>query len=152
MNIGSIRNKGVELSVDHTFARNWNAFANYSWQAEPEPLDEVGDPARYPTSEISLSPANRFNVGVGFNNDRFLGSGTVNWTDEAFWVDVLDPSTFGATDAFTMVNATFGVKWGRDGRIITSIKGTNLLNEEIQQHIFGDIIKRSVAAELRLRF
>jgi len=26
MNIGEIRNKGVELSIDHTFDRNWNAF------------------------------------------------------------------------------------------------------------------------------
>ncbi len=152
MNIGKIRNKGVELSVDHTFDRNWTAFANYSWQAEPEPLDAVGSPERYPTSEISLSPANRVNAGLGFNNDRFLGSATVNWTDSAFWVDVLDASTFGATDAFTMVNATFGVKWGSGGRIVTSIKGTNLLNETIQQHIFGDILKRSLMAELRVKF
>ena len=152
MNIGKIRNKGVELSVDHTFAQNWSAFANYSWQAEPEPLDDAGDPERYPTSEISLSPANRVNLGLGFNNDRFIGSGSVNWVDEAFWVDVLDPSTHGPTDAFTMVNATFGVKWGSEGRIVTSIKGTNLLDQSIQQHIFGDILRRSLQAELRLRF
>ena len=152
MNIGKIRNKGVELSVDHTFIRNWNAFANYSWQAEPEPRDPVGSPQRYPTSEISLSPANRVNAGIGFNNDRFLGSGSVNWTDKAFWVDVLDSSTFGATDAFTLVNGSFGVKWGRDGRIITTLKGTNLLNQSIQQHIFGDILKRSLMAELRFKF
>ena len=151
MNIGSIRNKGVELSIDHTFERNWTAFANYSWQAEPEPLDDVGDPQRYPTSEISLAPANRVNVGVGFNNDRFIGSGSVNWTDDAFWVDVLDSSTHGPTDAYTMVNASFGVKWN-EGRIITTIKGTNLLNESIQQHIFGDIIKRSLTAEVRFMF
>ena len=91
------------------------------------------------------------NVGVGFNNDRFIGSGSVNYADEAFWVDVLDASTHGATDAYTMVNASFGVKWS-EGRIITTIKGTNLLNETIQQHIFGDIIKRSLMAELRFKF
>jgi outer membrane receptor for ferrienterochelin and colicins len=151
MNIGKIRNKGVELSVDHTFDRNWSAFANYSWQAEPEPLDDVGSPERYPTSEISLAPANRVNAGVGFNNDRFVGSGSVNWTDEAFWVDVLDASTHGPSDAFTMVNASFGVKWN-DGRVVTSLKGTNLLNQSIQQHVFGDILKRSLMAELRVKF
>ncbi len=111
----------------------------------------VGDPARYPTAEITLAPANRVNVGLGFNNDRFIGSGSVNYTDDAFWVDVLDSSTHGATDAYTMVNASFGVKW-HEGRIITTIKGTNLLNEDIQQHIFGDIIKRSLMAELRFKF
>ena len=30
-----------------------------------------------------------------------------------------------------------------------SLKGINLTNEKIQQHIFGDILKRSVVAELR---
>jgi outer membrane receptor protein involved in Fe transport len=152
MNIGKIRNKGVELSVDHTFVRSWNAFANYSWQGEPEPLDEVGSPERYPTSEISLAPTHRANVGLGFNNDRFIGSASVNYTDDAFWVDVLDASTHGPTDAFTMVNASLGVKWGSNGNIVTTIKGTNLTNESIQQHIFGDILKRSLMAELRFRF
>jgi hypothetical protein len=67
-------------------------------------------------------------------------------------VDVLDPSTFGGTDPFTLVNASVGVKWGSGGRIVTSVKGTNLLNESIQQHIFGDILKRSLMAELRFKF
>ena len=31
------------------------------------------------------------------------------------------------------------------------VKVTNLLNKDIQQHVFGDIIKRSVVGELRLR-
>jgi outer membrane receptor protein involved in Fe transport len=152
MNIGKIRNKGVELSVEHIFDRTWSAFANYSWQGEPEPQDPVGSPERYPTEEISLSPANRVNAGVSFNNARLLGSASVNWVDEAFWVDVLDRSTHGATDAYTMVNASLGVKWGSQGRIVTTVKGTNLLNEKIQQHIFGDIIKRSLMGEVRVGF
>ena len=57
----------------------------------------------------------------------------------------------GYTDSYTMVNATFGVKWA-DGKVTTSLKGTNLLNEKIQQHIFGDILKRSVYAEVRFDF
>ena len=76
----------------------------------------------------------------------------MNYADDAFWVDVLDRSTHGPTDAYTMVNASLGVKWDSQGRIITTVKGTNLLNETIQQHIFGDIIKRSLMGELRVRF
>lgn len=151
MNIGKIRNKGVELSIDHNFDRNWSGFANWSWQADPEPLDAVGDPRRYPTEEISISPPNRVNAGFSYDGPRFVGSGSVNWTDKAFWVDVLDRTTHGGTDAFTMVNALFGVKFN-DGRVVASVKGTNLLNEKIQQHIFGDIIKRSVMGELRFKF
>jgi hypothetical protein len=36
-----------------------------------------------------------------------------------------------------------------DGKLTLSLKGINLANEKIQQHIFGDILKRSVVAELR---
>ena len=57
----------------------------------------------------------------------------------------------GFTDSYTMVNATFGVKWA-DGKFITSLKGTNLLNEQIQQHVFGDILKRAIFAEVRATF
>ncbi|HET7746995.1 MAG TPA: TonB-dependent receptor, partial [Vicinamibacteria bacterium] len=74
LNIGSIRNKGVEVSLEHAFDRNWSGFANYSWQGEPEPLDDVGDPLRYPTQEIGLPSEHRANLGLNFNSERFLGS------------------------------------------------------------------------------
>jgi len=32
------------------------------------------------------------------------------------------------------------------------VKGTNLTNKDIQQHVFGDIIKRSVIAEVRFAY
>jgi hypothetical protein len=37
-------------------------------------------------------------------------------------------------------------------RVTTSVKGTNLANQQIQQHVFGDIIKRAVVGELRVNF
>ena len=76
---------------------------------------------------------------------------TVNYTDEAFWSDVLTSAFHGVTDSFTMVNGSFGVRWS-DGRITTSIKSTNLFNESIQQHVFGDLLRRSVTAEVRFDF
>ena len=36
--------------------------------------------------------------------------------------------------------------------ITTLVKVTNLFNEDIQQHIFGDIIKRSVVGEVRFTY
>ena len=81
---------------------------------------------------------------MGWNTARFLGSAGVNYSGKAFWSDVLSAPFHGFTDAYTMVNASFGVKWAQ-GRVTTSLKGTNLTNQEIQQHIFGDIIKRSIS-------
>ena len=57
----------------------------------------------------------------------------------------------GRTDAYTLVNGGFGVRWAGE-RVVTSIKFTNLANQEVMQHIFGDVIKRQVVGEVRLTF
>jgi iron complex outermembrane receptor protein len=151
LNLGPIRNRGVELGIDHAFSREWSVYANYSWQDEPEVLDPEAGQIRYPAEEIGLPPTSRFNVGVNWNTSRFVGSATANYSDKGFWSDVLTSQYFGFTESYTLVNASFGVKWN-EGKLITSIKGTNLLNEDVQQHIFGDILKRSLLAELRYSF
>ena len=49
----------------------------------------------------------------------------------------------------TDVNATVGAKWA-NGKVVTSLKGTNLLNQTVQQHTYGDILKLGVVAEVRV--
>ena len=63
--------------------------------------------------------------------------------------DVLNPDFAGFTDSYTLLNATVGAKWA-DGKVTTSIKGTNLLNKTIQQHVYGDILKLGVVGEVRV--
>ena len=75
----------------------------------------------------------------------------VSYTGEAYWQDVLDARYAGTTEAYTLINAGFGVRWAGD-RIVTSIKITNLANQEVLQHIFGDVIKRQVVGEARMTF
>jgi hypothetical protein len=118
-------------------------FANYSYQADPT--------ANFALSELNLPANNRFNVGFNFNKDRFIGDLNVSYSDSAFWQDVLDDRYHGTTDAYTLLNGGFGVKWAKN-KVTTSIKGTNLTNQEIQQHVFGDIIKRSLIGEFRVNF
>ena len=88
---------------------------------------------------------------MNYNDRRFLGSFSVNYSGDAFWTDVLDARYWGPTEAYTLVNGAFGVRW-LDSRLTTTVKVTNLLNDEIQQHIFGDILKRSVNFEVRFDF
>jgi len=120
---------------------------NYSWQGDPTVLD---DPNPYPTQELALPPNHRFNVGFSFDDARFLGSASVNYSDKAFWSDVLSSPYHGFTDSYAMVNGSFGVKWN-GGKITTLVRATNFFNEEIQQHVFGDILKASVVAEVRFK-
>ena len=106
---------------------------------------------RFPPSSSRFRRPIGSTSGGTYTGRRLLGALTVNYTDEAFWSDVLTSEFHGFTDSFTMVNGSFGVRWD-DGRITTTIKSTNLFNQTIQQHVFGDLLKRSVTAEVRFDF
>jgi outer membrane receptor protein involved in Fe transport len=143
-NFGRVTQKGLELGVDSALNRNVNFFANYSWQAEPEPDG-------FDISELNLPAENRFNVGVGFNGRRALGNLSISYSDGAFWQDVLDDRFHGTTDSYTLVNGGFGLRWFND-QLTTSVKVINLANQDVQQHVFGDILKRQWIGELRVTF
>lgn len=146
LNLGPVRQQGLELSVDHRINNTMTAFANYSWQGRPAILS---DPHPYPTKRLALPPTHRVNLGFNFNGPRLLGSASLNYVDKAFWSDVLLDPYHGFTDSYTIVNGSFGVKWSQ-GKVTTLVKVTNLFDADIQQHVFGDILKRSVVAEIRL--
>jgi outer membrane receptor protein involved in Fe transport len=149
LNLGPIRQRGLELSVDHTVSSELSLFTNYSWQDTPKVLEADADQIEYPAQEVGIPSEHRFNAGVNWNSKRFVGTASVNYASEALWTDVLGRAYSGFTDGYTMVNASFGVKFA-EGKTILTLKGTNLFNEDVQQHVFGDILKRSVFAELRV--
>jgi outer membrane receptor protein involved in Fe transport len=151
LNLSGLRQEGLEASINHTFNHEWSGFANYSYQKDPERLAPDAGQIQYPIGEVGIPAKNRFNAGVNWNTKRFLGSASVNYSDKALWTDVLSSAFDGYTDSYTMVNATFAVLWN-DGKITTSVKGTNLFNESIQQHNYGDILKRAILAEVKVNF
>ena len=148
LNIGKIKDKGVELGVNGVINRYLSVFTNYSYQWTPEIEDFLPGTS---IADINLPPKNRFNAGVSVNDSRYFGNLSVNYTDEAYWQDVLDARFAGTTEPYTLLNGAFGVRW-LDGRVTTSLKVTNIANEEVMQHVFGDIIRRQVVGELRLEF
>jgi outer membrane receptor protein involved in Fe transport len=149
LNLGPIRQRGLEVSLDHQFTREISTYANYSYQNTPKVQTPDTGQLPYFASKISLPPTNRFNAGLNVNTKEVVGNLSVNFTDKAFWTDVLAPDYSGYTDSFTMVNATLGWKWA-EGKVVTSLKGTNLLNKTIQQQIYGDILKLSMTFEVRI--
>lgn len=105
------------------------------------------------TAELALPAQNRFNASVNWNYERFVGTVQANYQDKALWTDVLTSTYHGDTDAFTMINANFGVKWNK-GKVVTTLKGVNLADKKIQQHVYGDILRpaRSATFETRITF
>ena len=144
LNFGHMTEKGLELGIDGSLNRNLSLFANYSWQGTPEPSD-------FDISELNIPPENRFNVGFNFNYQRMLGNFSVNHAGSAFWQDVLDARYHGTTDAYTILNGGFGLRWMND-QLTTTVKVINLANQDVQQHVFGDVMKRQVIGELKVGF
>ena len=147
VNLGPTRQLGVELWLNQRVSRSASTWVNYSWQDKPTILDS--DNPFLPT-ELALPPTHRFNVGASLDGPRFLGNASVSTATAAFWSDVLTSEYHGYSDGYTMVNGSFGVKWN-SGAITTMLKVTNLFNQSIQQHIFGDILRRTVVGEVRFR-
>ena len=141
-NIGETTDRGVEVSLQRrSGAFNW--FANASWQDEPE-FEGLES-----TADQNLPPEWRFNLGLGYDPGTWFADVNVNYQDEAFWGDVLFAR--GTTDAFTQVNAAVGVRL-LDQRMTLQLIGANIFDEEIQQHVFGDIISRKITAQLGFDF
>ena len=146
INRASARNSGFELGLTGRRG-NFGGFLNYSWQAEPV-VEGFGEED---ADEISIPAAHRLNAGLDTEFGAVDLGLSLNYTDRAYWTDVLTAEFHGWTEAFTMVNATLAVNL-MEGQIQPSVRVINLLNQEIQNHIFGDVLRRQVIGGLRYRF
>jgi iron complex outermembrane receptor protein len=144
-NIGQQTDQGVELTLNQRIGSEWSWFLNASWQDTPE---FEGLSAAEEASQ-NRAPEWRGNAGLSYDSGPFFWSANVNYQDEAYWADVLNYR--GPTDAFTQVNAAVGFRV-LDERLTLQVIGSNIFDEEIQQHLFGDIISRKVTGQIGFRF
>jgi outer membrane receptor protein involved in Fe transport len=151
LNIGSIRSAGLELSASHTFRRGVTIFGNYSYQTLPDLLDPIGDPDRPPSDTVNTPPLHRFNAGATYNGRTYLGNLTVNYSDRAFFAQGIQPFYYGYSDSYILVSASVGRRWS-DGWVTTNLKVLNLLDDPIKQHVFGDLMRRTVMLEALFKF
>ncbi|MEI6667041.1 MAG: TonB-dependent receptor [Acidobacteriota bacterium] len=146
VNKGKLTQTGVEMGIDAALTKGVNMFANYSMQPDPSPSGP-----NFTINDVNLAPHNRFNAGINFSQNRFMGDLSMNYQDKAYWKDILAPLYVGWTKSFTSVNGSFGINWA-GGKIRTTVKASNIFNQLMQQHVFGDIIKRQVTGEARISF
>jgi iron complex outermembrane receptor protein len=143
LNFDKISDLGAELSADVRVTPGATAFVNYSWQAESKPRG-------FDISELNQAPTHRVNAGVTATRGQYFASVLGSYVGRAFWQDVL-PGYEGWTDPYTLVDGGFGVH-STDGAMMVALRGRNLLNRSVQQHIFGDIVRRTVTGEVRFQF
>ncbi|MGQ0735768.1 MAG: TonB-dependent receptor plug domain-containing protein, partial [Acidobacteriota bacterium] len=143
-NFERITDRGVELAVEAGVLEGLTAYANYTWQDDPAARG-------FDLSELNLPPTHRFNAGLRRTGPRYFWGVSASFHDEAFWQDVLDARFHGWTPAYTIVDAGAGVR-SPDGSMTVAVRATNLLNSVSQQHVFGDLIRRTVTGEVRFAF
>lgn len=140
-NLGTVKSKGLELGIDASLNDTTSLYANYAYQADPDPDFDI--------REVNLAPTNQFSTGVNYSGARFFGSISANYTADAFWQDILDARYHGTTDSHLTANMSLGVKWGGD-RYAATVKAINLTDKQHQSHVFGDILRRQIVGELRV--
>lgn len=142
-NIGETVNKGLEVGLRFQPIRRNTLVVNYSYQDNPQVSDDI-DP-----TEVGIPAKDRFNIGWNGFVDAFYYAAALNYVGEAYWTDVLDSRFFGTTDAYTTVDASIGYMF-LDGTAEASLRATNLFDEPVLQHVYGDIIGRRIVLEFSL--
>jgi len=108
-------------------------------------------PRGFDIAELNLQPRHTVHAGLSYDGPRYFGSVRASVESEAFWQDVLDSPFHGYTDPYALVDASAGLH-SSDDTITAAVRVTNVLNDGEQQHVFGDLIRRTVVGELRVTF
>jgi outer membrane receptor protein involved in Fe transport len=144
LNLGKVKDKGFEVGIDASATRDVNVFVNYSYQADPG--DRRLRPARGQLTR--QQPVQRRLQREPRPVPRQHGR-------ELQRVGLLagraGPALRGHDRCLHAGERAFGVRWSGE-KIVTSIKIMNIGNSEVQQHIFGDVLRRQVVGEVRLGF
>lgn len=154
-NTGTVRNDGVELGLSWAGRSGLGAAFNYSRQSDPlssgirmsDRIDtarrehETGTPD---TADFVNIPArHRVSLSASMDRPRWFASASWDYISGTFWQDVLTSDYWGFVSGYHLVGVRGGWRWPRLGLELTG-QITNLLNEPIQQHIYGDVLERRV--------
>ncbi len=147
-NLGVEKNQGLELGWDSEFTKDVTYYVNYAYTAQPVP-EFPGYTADQALTEINIPSKTKINAGITANAGMLFGTLSASYADKAYWQDVLDSRYSGYTPSYTLVNLVAGVRFNNDNSIV-QVRVNNLANKAVQQHIFGDVLKRAVVLEVKL--
>jgi outer membrane receptor protein involved in Fe transport len=147
-NLGEVTQKGLELGWDSAFGPTMTYYINYSYMNEPEP-NFPGFTTAQALTEVNIPAKHRFNYGVTASLWKIFYTMDASFVGQSYWQDVLDSRYSGKTDKYVMSNLLIGTKFSND-RAILQMRVNNLSNVAVQQHIFGDVMKRSIMLELKI--
>jgi outer membrane cobalamin receptor len=144
LNLGSVRDRGIEL----TAKMEWPVLsfqASYTFQADPQLDAESSVPL-----QVNRPARHHLGGGVTYTSGRWNASADAHYTDKAFWADVLTPDFWGYTNAYVNVNTR--VSYRPKGALWDLwLSATDLLDQQIKSHVYGDIVRRKVTGGIRFQ-
>lgn len=139
VNLGRVRDRGMELACQVEWAPI-SVQGSYTFQAVPVLDNEMDLPL-----QINQPPRHQGGVSLTYRVNRWIVSGDVHYSDRAFWADVFTQPFWGYTDAYRSVNARVSYRLPNRPWDLW-LSATNLLDEKIKSHVFGDTVRRKITA------
>jgi outer membrane receptor protein involved in Fe transport len=142
VNLGRLRDRGVELTTKVEWPR-LSVQGSYTYAADP--LLESGTDLPL---QINRPARHQGGGGLTYAATRWTASGDIHYTSRAFWADVFTEPFWGYTDGYVNANARASYHLaGQPWELWLS--GTNLLDQKIKSHVYGDIVRRKISAGVR---
>ena len=151
VNLAELRNRGVELASKLDWPRlsgnrHLSVQGSYTFQADPVLKTGLSFPI-----EINRPARHRAGGAVIYETSTWNATGDLHYTDRAFWADVLTSQYWGYTDSFVALDARASYHPKNERRWEVWVAGTNLLDEKIKSHVYGDTIRRKVTVGINWR-
>jgi outer membrane receptor protein involved in Fe transport len=152
VNLAEVRNRGVELATKLDWPRlaggpHVAVQGSYTFQADPVLTTGIAIPL-----QINRPARHRAGGSVMYETGQWTATGQFHYTDRAFWADVFTPDFWGYTNAFTSIDARASYHPMVQRRWELWVAGTNLLDQQIKSHVYGDTIRRKVTAGINWRW
>jgi iron complex outermembrane receptor protein len=138
INLGSVRDRGLEVATMVEWA-SFSLGGSYTYQASPRLKSGTSLPL-----QINRPPTHQAGGSVTYVAGPWRAGADVQYSDRAFWADVLNEPFWGYTGAYVSANARVAYRL-RASPWELWLSVSNLFDEKIKGHVYGDTIRRKVA-------
>jgi len=145
LNLGKVQDRGLELSTTVELPR-FSFQGAYTFQATPALEEQQSD---FPL-QINRPPRHSAGGRVTYVDPHWSAAADLSYTGRAFWSDVFTEPFWGYTKDYLVFNGRVGAYLSAS-RLELWLSGTNLLDEKIKSHVFGDTVRRKVTAGVTWR-
>jgi outer membrane receptor protein involved in Fe transport len=145
LNLAKVRDRGVELSTTVEWSR-LSLQGAYTFEDTPKLEDEQPE---FPM-EINRPPTHSGGGHASYATERWSAAADMNYTGRAFWSDVFTEPFWGYTESFVAFNARVSAHLPGSALELW-LSGTDLLDEKIKSHVYGDTVRRKITAGMTWR-